>query len=64
MTRIKDCGSCQFFVKLNSVFSGGLCEKLDARTKSDYGHKCKHWKAIPYDMKKKYHIIINKESNE
>jgi hypothetical protein len=52
-TRCKNCGTCQFFFKWKKD-GRGLCDKLDASSKSDHGHQCKHWKAIPYDMKKKY----------
>jgi hypothetical protein len=44
-----DCGSCKFFIKWkNDKLGGGLCEAKDQRTKSDCGHQCKEWKAIPY----------------
>ena len=45
--------------KLVKTISGGLCEKLDTRTKSDYGHRCKHWKAIPYKFNKKYKLELD-----
>ncbi len=51
----KDCGSCQYFLKLKDPFKGGfsLCERHDVRTKSDRGSKCKHWKGIKYKRKRK-----------
>jgi len=60
--RNMDCGGCQNFLKWkNDKYGGGLCEIKDARTKSDYGHKCKLWKGIPYNRKKLKKVQINRE---
>jgi hypothetical protein len=45
MRKQRDCGSCFYFIKLPHF---GLCEKKDARTTSDGGHKCEKWKGIKY----------------
>lgn len=46
---MKDCGSCRFFFKWpNDKYGGGLCDYLDARTKSDNGHKCMFHKRKKY----------------
>ena len=56
----KSCGSCTYFFKWkNDSIGGGLCEKLDARTKSDYGHDCKHWKGIKYKRKGKHNVKLD-----
>jgi len=48
-----DCGGCQHFLKLkNDRYGGGICLSYDARTKTDHGHKCKYFKAIPYNRKR------------
>jgi hypothetical protein len=55
--KTKNCGSCINFFKLrNDKFGGGLCEALDARTKSDHGHNCKDWSAKKYIRPKKIKI--------
>ena len=55
--KTKNCGNCCGFHKWrNDKFGGGLCETLDARTKSDHGHKCPHWKALKYQRPKKINI--------
>jgi len=59
----KSCGGCQYFRKWKKDrIGGGLCEKFDWRTKSDYGGNCKGWKAIPYKRLK--HGIIKIDSQE
>ncbi len=51
---MKDCGSCNGFIKLkNDQYSGGLCLFKDYRTNTDYGKNCSHWKGIKYNRKKK-----------
>lgn len=59
MTRkIKNCGCCSGFQKLkNMVGNSGLCVVLDRRTDEDRGHRCKHWKGIPYKYKVKNKIL-------
>jgi hypothetical protein len=53
-----DCGGCQHFLKWkNDRYGGGLCELKDARTKTDYGHRCKTWKAIPYHKNRRLKLI-------
>lgn len=55
-----DCGSCQNFTRWkNDQVSTGLCEKFDFRTNTDAGHKCREWKAIPYERKN--HESIHEE---
>lgn len=55
--KTKNCGSCNGFLKWkNDKFGGGLCETLDARTKSDHGHNCELWKAKKYERPKKLQI--------
>ena len=47
---MKDCGNCEYFIKwTNDKYGGGLCDALDARTKSDCGHKCMHFKRRKYN---------------
>ena len=47
--KTRNCGNCKFFIKWkNDSIGGGLCERTDRRTKSDYGHGCKLWKGIKY----------------
>lgn len=58
---MKNCGNCAYFVKLKSRrFSGGggLCEALDARTKTDHGRNCKEWLALRYKRPKKINIRL------
>lgn len=52
---MKDCGSCQHFIKLrNSKFRfSAICGLKDYNTASDCGHDCKYWKAIPYDRRRR-----------
>lgn len=42
------CGGCINFIKFRSdrgeVYA--ICEFLDCRTKSDYGHNCKHFSPL------------------
>jgi hypothetical protein len=50
---VKDCGSCQDFIKFkNDQHSGGLCNLKDGRTNTDSGHTCEMWKGIPYNRVK------------
>ncbi len=52
--KTKNCGSCRNFTKwTNDKFGGGLCEFLDARTKTDHGHDCEDWKAKKYERIRK-----------
>ncbi|WP_274644106.1 hypothetical protein [Pseudomonas serbica] len=46
---MSDCGGCVSFLKIKGTFSGGICTFLDARTRSDHGHKCKDFKAPKHD---------------
>lgn len=46
---MQDCGSCAYFTKLRD---GGLCEKLDARTATDRGRKCKDHKSRKFDRER------------
>lgn len=46
---MQDCGNCAWFTKLGADFGGGLCEKLDARTTTDSGRKCKEHKARKFE---------------
>lgn len=58
-----DCGGCQNFQKWkNDKYGGGICQLHDSRTKTDYGHKCKDFKAIPYD-RKNFKIGIKNDNN-
>jgi len=51
--RYNNCGSCQYFFKFkNDSIGGGLCERLDARTKSDRRLNCKYFKRIKYNRNK------------
>lgn len=51
--KIKNCGSCQYFLKMKSMKdNSGLCNYEDHRTNTDCGHKCEFWKAKPYLRKK------------
>ena len=59
MTR--SCGNCKYFASWPN--DGGLCEKHDTRTTSDYGHRCKDFKGIRYTRKEKFKKKI-KTSNE
>jgi len=55
--KTKNCGNCVSFGKWkNDKFGGGICEELDARTKSDHGHKCRLWKAMKYERPAKIRI--------
>lgn len=56
----RTCGGCQYFIKWKKdKFGGGLCDLLDARTKSDHGHGCKNWKAIPYKRVRRTNVYIS-----
>lgn len=46
---MSDCGGCVSFLKIKGSFGGGICTFLDARTRSDNGHKCKDFKAPRYE---------------
>jgi hypothetical protein len=53
--QIKSCGSCINFIKWKAdKYGGGLCEFLDARTRTGHKGNCKYWKAIPYKYRVKY----------
>lgn len=60
---MKDCGSCVYFFKWrNDKFGGGLCDFLDARTKTDHGSSCPHWKGKKYKRPRKLRVTeIEKE---
>ncbi len=53
--KTKNCGSCAGFFKWKNN-GGGLCEVLDARTKSDNGHNCELWKAKKYERPERLRI--------
>lgn len=55
----KSCGACRFFIKWrNDKTGGGLCEKIDARTKTDLRSECKYFKRKRYLRKPKLKQII------
>lgn len=50
--RIKNCGSCRFFIKPKNVWLTGLCELKDWGASEDGGHDCQFWKGIKYKRNK------------
>lgn len=61
---MKDCGSCDSFLKIKLNGWGGLCLFFDCRTFSDSGKSCRCWTGKKYIRKKvKGDNILNEDYN-
>ncbi len=62
---MQDCGSCVSFTKLKAdKFGGGLCERKDARTKSDHGHDCREFERPKHNRLKESRLVVRQIKEE
>lgn len=47
---MRSCGNCDYFTKIKTLEGdSGLCDVMDCRTKSDFGHTCMSFKPMKFD---------------
>ena len=61
----RNCGNCRYFIRMKSMEDDpGICDFIDCRTKTDYGHYCKKFKSIKYNRHTAKLVTTNLISEE